>query len=215
MEHKAEAQLVVIGICPNLGEVTDADLGSSHDQQQGGRPCEARQRHARTDTRSACRRLQTTLRTRSGRHRHRTRSRRTSPALRQSRRPLCTISCCGSSHVRSPPRLTLAPCTCADVSVVMLDVFFREIRSRGSYRIPRRGPVIFVAAPHANQAPAPLQKTTTTSIHIACTDFAVYRPLDLDERGSPRGRPSYLLPDCREKYACQTHWLHCSCHLSK
>jgi 1-acyl-sn-glycerol-3-phosphate acyltransferase len=35
--------------------------------------------------------------------------------------------------------------------VVMVDIFFREIRSRGSYRIPRRGPVIFVAAPHANQ----------------------------------------------------------------
>jgi hypothetical protein len=53
------------------------------------------------------------------------------------------------------PRPTPAPCTCADVSAVMLDVFFREIRSRGSYRIPRRGPVIFVAAPHANQATAP------------------------------------------------------------
>jgi len=35
--------------------------------------------------------------------------------------------------------------------VVMVDIFFREIRSRGSYRIPRRGAVIFVAAPHANQ----------------------------------------------------------------
>ena len=35
--------------------------------------------------------------------------------------------------------------------LVMLDVFFREIRSRGSYRIPRHGAVIFVAAPHANQ----------------------------------------------------------------
>lgn len=34
----------------------------------------------------------------------------------------------------------------------MVDIFFREIRSRGSYRIPRRGAVIFVAAPHANQA---------------------------------------------------------------
>jgi len=33
----------------------------------------------------------------------------------------------------------------------MVDIFFREIRSRGSYRIPRRGAVIFVAAPHANQ----------------------------------------------------------------
>ena len=36
---------------------------------------------------------------------------------------------------------------------VMVDIFFREIRSRGSYRIPRRGAVIFVAAPHANQVP--------------------------------------------------------------
>lgn len=34
---------------------------------------------------------------------------------------------------------------------IMLDVFFREIRPRGSHKIPRQGPVIFVAAPHANQ----------------------------------------------------------------
>lgn len=39
----------------------------------------------------------------------------------------------------------------ADGLLVMVDIFFREIRSRGSYRIPRRGAVIFVAAPHANQ----------------------------------------------------------------
>lgn len=30
-------------------------------------------------------------------------------------------------------------------------LFFREIRSRGAFRIPTEGPVIFVAAPHANQ----------------------------------------------------------------
>lgn len=29
--------------------------------------------------------------------------------------------------------------------------FFREIRPRGAFRIPKSGPVIFVAAPHANQ----------------------------------------------------------------
>ncbi|KAK9470731.1 uncharacterized protein V1510DRAFT_431893 [Dipodascopsis tothii] len=34
---------------------------------------------------------------------------------------------------------------------VVFDLFFREIRPRGAFRIPRHGPVIFVAAPHANQ----------------------------------------------------------------
>lgn len=32
-----------------------------------------------------------------------------------------------------------------------MDLFFREVHPRGSWKIPRRGPVIFVAAPHANQ----------------------------------------------------------------
>ncbi len=34
---------------------------------------------------------------------------------------------------------------------VVLDIFFREIRPRGSHKVPKEGPVIFVAAPHANQ----------------------------------------------------------------
>lgn len=34
--------------------------------------------------------------------------------------------------------------------------FFREIRTRGAFRIPKTGPVIFVAAPHANQFVDPL-----------------------------------------------------------
>ncbi|SCU87574.1 LAMI_0D06612g1_1 [Lachancea mirantina] len=33
----------------------------------------------------------------------------------------------------------------------IFNCFFREIRSRGRFKIPRQGPVIFVAAPHANQ----------------------------------------------------------------
>jgi 1-acyl-sn-glycerol-3-phosphate acyltransferase len=33
----------------------------------------------------------------------------------------------------------------------VVDLFFREVHPRGSWKIPRRGPVIFVAAPHANQ----------------------------------------------------------------
>ncbi|PHZ13219.1 glycerol-3-phosphate/dihydroxyacetone phosphate dual substrate-specific sn-1 acyltransferase [Rhizopus microsporus ATCC 52813] len=39
---------------------------------------------------------------------------------------------------------------------IMLDVFFREIRPRGSHKIPKEGPLIFVAAPHANQFVDPL-----------------------------------------------------------
>lgn len=35
---------------------------------------------------------------------------------------------------------------------ILIDLFFREVHPRGSWKIPRRGPVIFVVAPHANQA---------------------------------------------------------------
>ena len=34
---------------------------------------------------------------------------------------------------------------------IIIDLFFREVHPRGSWKVPRRGPVIFVAAPHANQ----------------------------------------------------------------
>ncbi|KAF9375249.1 hypothetical protein CPB97_011577 [Podila verticillata] len=39
---------------------------------------------------------------------------------------------------------------------VLLDIFFREIRPRGAHKVPKQGPVIFVAAPHANQFVDPL-----------------------------------------------------------
>ncbi|KAI9775437.1 MAG: hypothetical protein M1835_005829 [Candelina submexicana] len=39
---------------------------------------------------------------------------------------------------------------------LLLDLFFREVHPRGSWKIPKRGPVIFVAAPHANQFVDPL-----------------------------------------------------------
>ncbi|KAK6441435.1 Glycerol-3-phosphate/dihydroxyacetone phosphate acyltransferase [Oleoguttula sp. CCFEE 5521] len=39
---------------------------------------------------------------------------------------------------------------------VIIDLFFREIHPRSTWRIPRTGPVIFVAAPHANQFVDPL-----------------------------------------------------------
>lgn len=34
---------------------------------------------------------------------------------------------------------------------ILIDLFFREVHPRGSWRVPRHGPVLFVAAPHANQ----------------------------------------------------------------
>ncbi|EPQ58150.1 hypothetical protein GLOTRDRAFT_98821 [Gloeophyllum trabeum ATCC 11539] len=41
----------------------------------------------------------------------------------------------------------------------VVNIFFREIRPRGAYNIPRDGPVIFVAAPHHNQFLDPLLLT--------------------------------------------------------
>lgn len=35
-------------------------------------------------------------------------------------------------------------------------IFFREVRPRSAFNIPRDGPVIFVGAPHHNQVCAPL-----------------------------------------------------------
>ncbi|KAK3937850.1 hypothetical protein QBC46DRAFT_175890 [Diplogelasinospora grovesii] len=34
---------------------------------------------------------------------------------------------------------------------VLVDLFFREVHPRGSWKVPRHGPILFVAAPHANQ----------------------------------------------------------------
>ncbi|KAI0477712.1 glycerol-3-phosphate acyltransferase [Xylariaceae sp. FL0804] len=34
---------------------------------------------------------------------------------------------------------------------VLVDLFFREVHPRGAWRVPKKGPILFVAAPHANQ----------------------------------------------------------------
>lgn len=38
---------------------------------------------------------------------------------------------------------------------VLIDLFFREVHPRGAWKVPRKGPVILVAAPHANQVRNP------------------------------------------------------------
>lgn len=40
---------------------------------------------------------------------------------------------------------------------ILMDLFFREVHPRGAWKVPRRGPVIFVAAPHANQVMSSLR----------------------------------------------------------
>jgi len=34
---------------------------------------------------------------------------------------------------------------------VLIDLFFREVHPRGAWKVPKTGPIILVAAPHANQ----------------------------------------------------------------
>lgn len=34
---------------------------------------------------------------------------------------------------------------------VLAELFFREVHPRGTWKVPHTGPVLFVAAPHANQ----------------------------------------------------------------
>lgn len=48
---------------------------------------------------------------------------------------------------------------------IMLEVFFREIRPRGAHKIPKSGPVIFVAAPHANQVKDKRESQVNSPFH--------------------------------------------------
>jgi glycerol-3-phosphate O-acyltransferase/dihydroxyacetone phosphate acyltransferase len=34
---------------------------------------------------------------------------------------------------------------------IFVELFFREVHPRSSWKVPKEGPVIFVCAPHANQ----------------------------------------------------------------
>lgn len=46
------------------------------------------------------------------------------------------------------------------VMSIIADLFFREIHPRSSWKIPKHGPILFVAAPHANQV--------STSFYMRC-----------------------------------------------
>lgn len=56
---------------------------------------------------------------------------------------------------------------------VLIDLFFREVHPRGSWKVPKRGPIILVAAPHANQVcPRLVDKCRSTSCYPELIHFA-------------------------------------------
>lgn len=91
---------------------------------------------------------------------------------------------------------------------VVITIFFREIRSRGAWKIPRssEGAVIFVVGPHHNQV-----RTCSLALNLAhnhclkpgspksslCT---VPRPPAADERGQARERTADQLPGGRKEH---------------
>lgn len=64
----------------------------------------------------------------------------------------------------------------------IFDCFFREIRTRGGYKVPTQGPIIFVAAPHANQFVDPVilmgqvKKTVNKRVSFIVAEKSLRRP---------------------------------------
>ncbi|KAF2001883.1 CTR1 suppressor protein [Amniculicola lignicola CBS 123094] len=67
------------------------------------------------------------------------------------------------------------------VFTIIIDLFFREIHPRSSWKIPDQGPVIFVCAPHANQFVDPLivmrvvKKEKKRRIHVLTAEKSMKR----------------------------------------
>ena len=51
---------------------------------------------------------------------------------------------------------------------VVTNLFFREIRPRGTFNIPKEGPVIFVAGPHNNLASRPTNIPAMLYLSLGC-----------------------------------------------
>ncbi|PRT57014.1 Glycerol-3-phosphate O-acyltransferase 1 [Wickerhamiella sorbophila] len=56
-----------------------------------------------------------------------------------------------NDEVHETPPLIWVYETVAFIFHLVFNIFFRKISRRGAFKIPRTGPIIFVAAPHANQ----------------------------------------------------------------
>ena len=88
--------------------------------------------------------------------------------------------------------------------VVLVDLFFREVHPRGSFRIPRRGPVIFVAAPHANQVSCAFQSYSLMGM-VTLILLIVRRPPYPHACGPYRSQTPHLLPRRRKVHASQIY----------
>jgi glycerol-3-phosphate O-acyltransferase/dihydroxyacetone phosphate acyltransferase len=60
---------------------------------------------------------------------------------------------------------------------MVLNLFFREIKSRGYQNIPKDGPVIFAVAPHSNQFVDPLilLQTCGRKVGFLAVNYGLYR----------------------------------------
>jgi glycerol-3-phosphate O-acyltransferase/dihydroxyacetone phosphate acyltransferase len=52
----------------------------------------------------------------------------------------------------------------------IVDMFFREVVPRGAWRVPQTGPVLFVAAPHANQVSCALYLGPMIAVDLRTDD---------------------------------------------
>ncbi|KAJ3225701.1 hypothetical protein HDU78_010576 [Chytriomyces hyalinus] len=85
---------------------------------------------------------------------------------------------------------------------IVLRTFFREVKARGAYKIPQRGPVLFVVGPHANQFIDPMVLVTHSGRSVsflmakksfdlfwiglfgrALGSIPVIRPQDISQKG--------------------------------
>lgn len=86
---------------------------------------------------------------------------------------------------------------------IVLAIFFREIRPRGAYNIPRTGPVIFVGAPHHNQACTPY----FVIVYLAKTSsFSVPR-LEPQLGSVQRIQSTCTIPGGSEEHAKEVYWV--------
>ncbi|KAF1950884.1 hypothetical protein CC80DRAFT_519657 [Byssothecium circinans] len=64
---------------------------------------------------------------------------------------------------------------------ILVELFFREVHPRGSWKVPKEGPVIFVCAPHANQFVDPLillrivKRESNRRIHVLTAEKSMKR----------------------------------------
>lgn len=88
---------------------------------------------------------------------------------------------------------------------IITQIFFREIRPRGAFHIPKEGPVIFVGAPHNNQVgnARPYEYSVSESILVS-------RPPTLEFGSVPRDAPTCSISSGSSEHEPKMDWLLCA-----